>query len=213
MSTWGSKEGIRMNKKLENMRLKLSGFTLIELMIVVGIIAILAAIAIPSYLSYVRRSYLSEATSSIAAIKSAEESYFTLNGCYTEAEPNPNAIPSGVQADWDQAPMPLGWGNNALAVRPDKRVRFQYQVYASNSLGCGTPANDAGAVDIALRTTGACIATNPVVGVNGFVNTTFFPEHWYIVVARGDLDGDPAVTSMIVSAIDDKAIVMCRELN
>jgi len=49
------------------------GFTLIELMIVVAIIAILAAIAIPQYQNYVARSQISKAVAEAGALKTAYE--------------------------------------------------------------------------------------------------------------------------------------------
>lgn len=52
-----------------------SGFTLIELMIVVAIIAILAAIAIPAYQNYVARS---QATAALADLAGAKSSFETL---------------------------------------------------------------------------------------------------------------------------------------
>ena len=51
------------------------GFTLIELMIVVAIVAILAAIALPAYQDYVVRSKMSEAEAAIAACKTSVAEY------------------------------------------------------------------------------------------------------------------------------------------
>jgi len=50
-----------------------SGFTLLELMIVVAIVAILAMIVYPSYRDYVQRSRRSEAIAEIARVQQAEE--------------------------------------------------------------------------------------------------------------------------------------------
>ena len=52
------------------------GFTLIELLIVVAIIGILAAIAIPQFASYRTRSYNSAASSDIRNAKTSLESYY-----------------------------------------------------------------------------------------------------------------------------------------
>jgi len=62
-----------------------SGFTLIELMVTVAIVAILAGIAIPSYTSYITRSKLLEATSNLLGMRTKMELYFQDNRSFVGA--------------------------------------------------------------------------------------------------------------------------------
>ncbi len=59
-----------------------SGFTLIELMVVVTTIGILAAISVPVYKNYARQAHLAEATPYLLDIASKERSYKVRNGLY-----------------------------------------------------------------------------------------------------------------------------------
>jgi type IV pilus assembly protein PilA len=72
---------------------KHQGFTLIELMIVVAIIAILAAIAIPAYQDYTIRSQVSEGASLASGAKTAVAEYYANYG----AAPATNAA-AGIEA-------------------------------------------------------------------------------------------------------------------
>ena len=69
---------LKLNKMKEQ-----KGFTLIELMIVIAIIGILAAIAIPQFSAYRKRSFNSAAASDIRNAATAQEAYFVDNQGYT----------------------------------------------------------------------------------------------------------------------------------
>ena len=58
------------------------GFTLIELMIVVAIVGILAAIALPAYQDYIVRSKMSEGVAAIAACKTSVAEYASTKGVF-----------------------------------------------------------------------------------------------------------------------------------
>jgi type IV pilus assembly protein PilE len=62
-----------------------AGFTLIELMITVAIVAILAAIAYPSYRNYVLRGQVANATDGLSAVSANMERYFQDNRTYLTA--------------------------------------------------------------------------------------------------------------------------------
>ena len=72
--------------KILNFRFNASrGFTLIELMIVVAVISIIAAVAVPNYVDYVRRGHVTGMTSAMSDAKLRVEQRYADNRTYTNA--------------------------------------------------------------------------------------------------------------------------------
>jgi len=111
------------------------GFTLVELMIVVAIIGILAAIAIPNFLSFRMKAKTSEAKSNLGAIRGTEIAYFAEWECYVGGTPlNPNSRNGADAAD------KLAWVTSTrfslLGFAPEGKVFFSYSL-------AGPPTGDA----------------------------------------------------------------------
>jgi len=76
-----------------------SGFTLIELMVTVAIVAILAAVALPSYTNYITRSKIAEAKAQLLAMRTKMEQFFQDNRTYVGAcvPGTVAALPAGLK--------------------------------------------------------------------------------------------------------------------
>ena len=69
-------------KKLPSTQPSATGFTLIEVMITVAVIAIIAAVALPAYFDYITRSRLVEARANLADMRTRMEQFFLDNRTY-----------------------------------------------------------------------------------------------------------------------------------
>jgi type IV pilus assembly protein PilE len=86
-----------MRKSANFSACRVSGFTLIELMVVVLIITILTIIAVPSYLNQTLKSHRSEAKSVLMDLAGRQERFMATNGAYSS-----NATDMGYTGTWPQ---------------------------------------------------------------------------------------------------------------
>jgi type IV pilus assembly protein PilA len=117
---------------------KREGFTLIELMIVVAIIGILAAIAIPNFLRFQLRSKAGEGKVNLAAIRTAEEGYFAEYSTYVQAStqyPRAEAALDVAKSAWAGDPS-----FDEMGYEPEGDVYYTYSVEVGPTPG--TPPYD-----------------------------------------------------------------------
>ena len=144
---------------------------MIEMLVVVAIIGILSAIAIPMLTSHQLRAKSTEAKTNLGAIRVAEEANFSETGLYIAAAAEPSLIPGATPVPFDVAGSDyasLGWA-------PEGRVYFSYAVAISGD-SSGYTAN-----------AGADIDANGVIQLWGYAK----PDGLGNLVAGG-LGCDPA---------------------
>jgi prepilin-type N-terminal cleavage/methylation domain-containing protein len=154
------------------------GFTLIELLIVVAIIGILAAVAIPAYSRYVNRSKASEAYTVLQGIRQAEESYYTEFKRYTDNidwTPDSGCIARTETETWVGDTNEPAW--KGLAFFPDGPTWYAYSV--TTDQGGGAPPDD-----------------------QGTEWPDDFDRPWFMAEACGDVDSDDAFAHFYISSIN-----------
>ena len=135
------------------------GFTLVELMIVVIIVGILAASAVPIYRANIRRAYSAEGFATLGAIRSAQRLYKAEFGTYLE-------IPAGT-TDTDGVYAALGldtsdnhfWRNQAFSVTVGADGN-SFVATADGSVATGAPGQPRIA-DITLTMNELGVTTGP----------------------------------------------------
>ena len=137
--------------------LRVAGFTLIEVMITVAVVAILASVALPSYLDYVTRSRLVEAKTSLVDMRTRLEQFFLDNRTYPTS-----CIAAGVAPTAVQINLPAG--AKFFTVTCDNLTAATYTVTATGTgsmLGFVFTVNETNARATTGVKSGWTLAPNP----------------------------------------------------
>jgi prepilin-type N-terminal cleavage/methylation domain-containing protein len=156
------------------------GFTLIELMIVVAIVGILAAVGVSAYRKMIRKSKASgEVPMMLGQFQQREEQYLNENGTYlatgtSDTDYYPKPLAGAGRLTDISAGMPTAWGSTGLRIQP-----------GSNGLYCGY-VTLIGPGGTAPAGAGSVLWANPAT-----------PTHnWFYVRAECDWDGSTTANNI-----------------
>lgn len=165
------------------------GFTLVELLVVVAMVGVLAALAILGYRKYINSAHSSEAQGIIQGIRAGEEAYKAETLSYLTCSttgiggatyyPQTSGSPSSTRWNWNQQGHTEWPQWSQLNVTADAPVRFGYQVVAG-APGVGMPA-------IPAVFSAAAFPANP--------------NPWYVVMATGTPDPNGVTYYFMASSL------------
>jgi type IV pilus assembly protein PilE len=129
---------------------RLRGFTLIEVMITVAILAIVASLAYPSFIGAIRKSRRSEAFDGITRIQQAQERWRANHSSYTTDTSNATGL--GVSTT-----TPNGYYTLAVTVPTDEKSASEYTITATAT---GSQAADTKCAFLSMKADGGQLTYN-----------------------------------------------------
>lgn len=166
------------------------GFTLVELLTVVAMIGVLAALAVVGFKKYMNSTRTADARAIIGAIRIAEESYraetLTYRSCGDSLTDWYPATPNGKKRTWS------GWTSHSryddwriLNVTSDSSTTFGFSVVA------GAPGAKPPSTSTSLKPAWPDPTSEP----------------WYVIQAAGDADGDSTFAYLVSSSFNGEVYV------
>jgi prepilin-type N-terminal cleavage/methylation domain-containing protein len=113
-----------------------SGFTLVELMIVVAIIGVLASVAIPSFINYQMTAKRSEAFSNLSALSKAQKAYYSEFNTFVSVAEEPSTTLGTLPNSKKRDSTSIGAAFAVVGWKPDGDVFYDYD---SHTPGDGAP--------------------------------------------------------------------------
>lgn len=198
------------------------GFSLVELMIVIVIISVLAAVAVPIYARYVRKSRTSEAVSNLGTIAMFQETYYSEADSYITTGPNPVNVPNPSYPNGRQpfSAAVTGWNFLGRVIPDGQQLYFQYEARAGKFDASANPVVTVNLVNYSDAVEPGRDQCNnwPAMSASTLHIPPTANSSWFYVTAVGDQKGGSGARgqgfcSLFVKVIDRSDISIQNDID